>query len=55
MRRLLTSKKKFKLSRNDTNLNSRDIIISIFTQETEADKLEYTRTKWRHNIGDNKH
>jgi hypothetical protein len=55
MRRLLTSKKKFKLSRNDTNLNSRDIIISIFTQETEADKLEYTRTKWSHNIGDNKH
>lgn len=34
-----TSAKKVKVVRKDTNINSRDIIISIFSQETEADKL----------------
>lgn len=36
---LRTSAKKVKVVRKDTNINSRDIIISIFSQETEADKL----------------
>lgn len=34
-----TSSKRAKVARKDTNFNSRDIIISIFSQETEADKL----------------